>query len=67
MHDVPALRAFVHVVAVDPVNMAIVLVIGVVAVRKRDVTTAFTMGVLVIGVRGVLSRVRHGGAPSWVR
>lgn len=67
MRHVPALRAFVHVVAVDPVNVAVVRVIGMVAVRKRDVTAALTVGMLVIGVCGVLKRIRHRGGPSLMK
>jgi hypothetical protein len=64
MRHVPALGAFVHVVAVDPVNVAVVRVIGVVAVWERDVTAALAVGMLVIGVCGVLNRIGHRGGPS---
>jgi hypothetical protein len=67
MRHVPALGAFVHVVAVDPVNVAVVRVIGVVAVWERDVTAALAVGMLVIGVCGVLNRIGHRGGPSRVK
>jgi hypothetical protein len=55
--------AFIHMVPVDAVNVTIVCVIGVIAVRERDVTAGLTMGVLMAGVRGVLNRIRHFGNP----
>jgi hypothetical protein len=55
--------AFVHMVAVDAVNVAVVHVIGVPVVRDRDVTAALAVGVLVTGVRRVLSGIWHGGNP----
>jgi hypothetical protein len=56
--------AFVHVVTVDAVDMAVVRVIGVIAVREAEVAAALTVGVRVIGVRGVLNGNRHAGNPS---
>jgi hypothetical protein len=64
VRDVPALQALVGVVAVNPVEVAVVRVIGVIAVRERDVPAAVTMVMLVTGVSGVLSHVRHRGGPS---
>jgi hypothetical protein len=64
MRHVPALCAFVGVVAVGAVEMPVVRVVGVVAVRERDVTTALTVGMLMTLVSGVQSRVRHRTGPS---
>jgi hypothetical protein len=64
MRHVPALYAFVRVIAVDPVNVSVVRVIGVIAVRERNVSTALTVGMAVIGVSGVLSGIRHRADPS---
>jgi hypothetical protein len=64
MRHVPALCAFVGVVAVGAVKMPVVRVVGVVAVRERDVTTALTVGMLMTLVSGVQSRVRHRTGPS---
>jgi hypothetical protein len=64
MRHVPALCAFVGMVAVGPVKVPVVNVIGVTVVRKRDVTTAFTVGMLVAGMSSVLSRVGHRRSPS---
>jgi uncharacterized membrane protein YwaF len=66
MRHVPALNAFVRMITVDPVNVAVVRVIGVIAVRERNVPTALTVSMLVIGVSGVLSRIWHRGGPSRV-
>jgi hypothetical protein len=56
--------AFVGVIAVDPVDVAVVGVVGVVVVLECDVAAVIAMGVRVIGVRGVLAGVRHSGSPS---
>jgi hypothetical protein len=58
--------AFVDVFAVRSVDVAVVRVVGVVAVLERDVAAAFGVDVRVIGVRLVLAGVRHGGSPSSV-
>jgi hypothetical protein len=36
----------------------------VIAVREAEVAAALTVGVRVIGVRGVLNGTRHAGNPS---
>jgi hypothetical protein len=59
-------RALVDVLPVNPVDVAVVRVVGVVTVRERDMAAAFGVDVLVIGVRLVLAGLRHGGSPSWV-
>jgi hypothetical protein len=51
---------------VGAVDVAVVRVVGVVAVLERDMAAAFGVDVLVIGVRVVLAGLRHGGSPSWV-
>ncbi len=51
--------AFIHVVIVDTVDMAVVRVIGVIAVREPQVAAALAVGVRVIGVRGVLNETQH--------
>ena len=51
--------AFVHVVIVDAVDMAVVRVIGVIAVRELEVAASLAVGVRVIGVRSVLNGIWH--------
>jgi hypothetical protein len=63
VHRVPGSIAFVRVVAVDAVHVAVVRVVGVVLVRERDVTAALAVGVLVARVRGMLNRIWHCGDP----
>ena len=62
----PARLAFVHVIGVDPVNVAVVRVIGVIAVRERDVAAALTVGVLVAGVR-CMNGIWHGSGSLFLR
>jgi hypothetical protein len=64
MCHVPALCAFVGVIAMGTVKMPVVRVVGVVVVRDRDVTTALAVGMLMTWVSGVHSRVRHRTGPS---
>jgi hypothetical protein len=55
--------AFVDMTLVNAVDVALVRVVGVIAVLKRDVAAVFAVDVRVIGVRGVLAGVRHDGSP----
>lgn len=51
--------AFVHMVAMDTVDVTVVGKICVVAVRHRDVAASLAVGMRVVGMRGVLSRTGH--------
>ena len=55
--------AFVHMVAVETMDVALICIVDVLAVRERDVTAALAVNVLVTGVCGVLSGVRHCDIP----
>ena len=55
MCHVSVFAAFVHMVAVDTVNVTVMRVVGVVVVLESDVTTVRAVRVLVVGVRWVLS------------
>jgi hypothetical protein len=63
VHRVPRHPALVHMVFVHAVDVTVVDVVGVVAVRERDVTTAVTVNVRMIGVRAVLSCRGHAKSP----
>jgi hypothetical protein len=63
VRSVPGCLALVHVIIVDPVDVAVINVVGVVAVRERDVAAALAVGVLVVGVGCVLNGIWHGGDP----
>jgi hypothetical protein len=52
--------ALVDVAAVDPVNVTVVRVVDVVAMREGHVSTALTVRVRVVLVRAVL-----GGSARW--
>lgn len=53
--------ALVYMVAVDPVDVAVVRVVGVVAVREGDVAATLAVGVRVPFVRAVVGGGGHGG------
>jgi hypothetical protein len=59
MCHVPAFAAFVHVIAMDAVNVTVMRVVGVVAMCEPNVAAAFAVSVGVIGVRGVLNGAGH--------
>jgi hypothetical protein len=65
--DVGGLDAFVHVIAVRVVDMPVMRVIGVIAVRNRHVAAALAVGVLMAGVHRMLKRVRHRTRPLCAR
>jgi hypothetical protein len=63
VRNVGGLGAFVHVITVRVMDMAVMGVIGVIFVRNRHVAAALPVGVLVAGVGRMLKRVRHQTRP----
>jgi hypothetical protein len=61
--NVLGLRALVHVVAVRVMNMTVVHVIGVIAVRERDMAAALAVVVLMTRMGSVLNGIRHSVVP----
>lgn len=60
MRNVPALTAFVHMIAVLVVNMTVMRVVGVIAVRDRDVAASLAVRMIMTSMRLVLEGSRHG-------
>jgi hypothetical protein len=60
VRNVPALSAFVHMVAVLVVNVAVMHIVGVIAVRDRDVAAALPVRMIMTSMLFVLEGSRHG-------
>jgi hypothetical protein len=58
--NVPALTAFVHMIAVLVVNVTVMRVVGVIAVRDRDVAAALAVRMIMTSMRLMLEGSRHG-------
>jgi hypothetical protein len=59
-----AARALVDMVAVHAVDVTVMDEVRVAVVRDRDVAAVLAVSVLVIGMRGVLSRTGHAAISS---
>jgi hypothetical protein len=60
VRNVPALTAFVHMIAVLVVNVTVMRVVGVIAVRDRDVAAALAVRMIMTSMRLMLEGSRHG-------